>query len=193
MSITLRHRRPAQAFVAALASLALVPAAASAAPVTGTSTAVAPDAGLVSAVTSLGATVRGTGATTTDAAGRFVYPITGGSLTADLKGKINHTGGLEFKNKYGIKFGIQSFGIDTTKTPTLTAIPTLGGASLGVRLPVATLTDLKVTTAGTATVVAGTLKLNDIGALYINTFLGKQVTKKGTVFGAAEATVTLGS
>jgi hypothetical protein len=196
MSLALRRPRPGALLTAALAVVALAPAAASAAPalpVTGQQTAVAPDPGLVSALTGLGATVAGTGATTVDGQGRFVYPITGGSLTADLKGTVNHTGGLQIRTRAGIKFGIQQFVIDTRKSPVLTAVPTLGGYGLGIRVPVASITDLAVTTDGPATVVSGTLKLTDIGALYINTFLGTKAVSKGTVFGAAEARVTLGA
>lgn len=195
MSITLRRGHRSLRILAALTAVAaFTPAAASAAPipVTGTQTAVAPDAGLVAGLTSLGATVRLTGAATSDTSGRFVFPVTGGSLTPALAGTVNHTGGIEFKNKSGVKFGIRSFVIDTRKTPQLTAIPTLGGYGLPLRVPVADITD--VTTApgaGGATLVKGTLKLTDIGALYINLFLGTQAVKRGTVFGAAEATVTL--
>ena len=195
MSIALRRPRALAllASAAALGGTAIAAPAASAAPVTGVSTAVAADPGLVAGLTSLGATVRLTGAATADSSGRFVYPVTGGSLTADLKGKVNHTGGLEIKAKSGIRFGIQQFVIDTTKTPVLTAVPTVAGYPLGIRVPVADITDVAVSSAPPATVVSGTLKLTDIGALYINTFLGKPVVKKGTVFGQAQATVTLGS
>lgn len=196
MSIAIRSRRPWRALSIVAAALAVAPAAASAAPipVTGTQTAVAPDAGLVSALTSLGASVRLTGAASADPAGRFVFPVTGGALTPELAGTVNHTGGIEFRNKAGIKFGIRSFTIDTRTSPQLTAIPTVAGYSLGLRVPVATIEN--VTTApgaGGATVVGGTLKLTDIGALYINVFLGKPAVKRGTTFGVAEATVTLGA
>lgn len=197
MSISLRRSPVLLRIAAALfASAAVAPAAASAAPipVSGVQTAVAPDAGLVSGLTSLGATVRLTGAATADDAGRFVFPVTGGSLTPELAGTVNHTGGLEFRSKAGVKFGIRSFTIDTRKTPQLTAIPTLAGYSLGLRVPVATITDI-TTAAGPAgeTIVGGTLKLTDVGALYINLFLGTSAVKRGTVFGQAEATVTLAS
>lgn len=193
MSIALRRGHPLRTLTALVAAVAVAPAAASAAPipVTGTQTAVAPDAGLVAAITSLGATVRLTGAGTADAQGRFVFPVTGGALTPELAGTVNHTGGIEFRNKYGVKFGIRSFVIDTRKSPQLTAEPTFGGYGLGIRVPVATITDLSVTPSGAATVVGGTLKFTDIGALYVNLGLGKQAVKRGTVFGTAEATVTL--
>ncbi|MBJ7470750.1 MAG: hypothetical protein JHD16_05585 [Solirubrobacteraceae bacterium] len=194
MSIALRGPRPLRALATMIAAIAIAPAAASAAPipVTGTSTAVAPDAGLVSALTSLGASVKLTGAASSDSAGRFVFPVTGGALTPELAGTVNHTGGLEFRAKSGIKFGIRSFTIDTRKGAQLTAIPTLGGYSLGIRVPVATIENVAVAPgAGGATLVSGTLKLTDIGALYINLFLGTSAVKRGTVFGAAEATVTL--
>lgn len=195
MSIALRRGpRPLRLLAALTASLALSPAIATAAPipVSGVQTAVAPDPGLVAGLTSLGASVRLTGAATADSAGRFVFPVTGGALTPALAGTVNHTGGLEFRSKSGIKFGIRSFTIDTRKSAQLTAIPTLAGYSLGLRVPVADITD--ITTAageGGATIVKGTLKLTDIGALYINLFLGTSAVKRGTVFGAAEATVTL--
>lgn len=196
MSIALRRSR-VLALVSSIAAFggaaATVAPAASAAPVTGVQTAVAPDAGLVSGLTSLGATVRLTGAATADEAGRFVFPVTGGDLSPELKGRVNHTGGIEFRAKSGLKFGIRSFVIDTRSTPQLTAEPTLAGFGLGIRVPVATITDLQVSSVPPATVVGGTLKLNDIGALYINTFLGKAAVKRGTVFGQAEASVTLGS
>ncbi|MBO9531984.1 MAG: hypothetical protein J7513_03305 [Solirubrobacteraceae bacterium] len=194
MSIALRRPR-ALALVAGVTAAAAVSAAgpAAAATVTGTQTAVTPDPGLVTALTGLGAKVGLTGAATADASGRFVYPITGGSLTADLKGKIGHTGGLQITPKAGLKFGIQQFVIDTRREPQLTAVPTLAGFPLGIRVPVATITDVTVTSAPPATVVKGTVKLTDIGALYINTFLGTSAVKRGTVFGTAEATVTLGS
>lgn len=195
MSITLRRSPAVLRIVAALfASAAVAPATASAAsiPVSGVQTAVAPDAGLVSGLTSLGATVRLTGAATADESGRFVFPVTGGALTPELAGTVNHTGGLEFRAKSGIKFGIRSFTIDTRKSPQLTAIPTLGGYSLGLRVPVADIKNV-TTAAGSngATIVRGELQLTDIGALYINLFLGTSAVKKGTVFGQAEATVTL--
>ena len=82
--------------------------------------------------------------------------------------------------------------IDTTGAPQLTAVPTLAGFSLGIRVPVASITDIAVSSAPPATVVTGTLKLTDVGALYINTFLGKAAVQRGTVFGQAQATVTLG-
>ncbi len=196
MSTVLRRPRLTVAIATGAAMLggtAAVAPAASAAPVTGVSTAVAPDAGLVSGLTSLGATVRLTGAGSADSAGRFVFPVTGGDLSADLKGRVNHTGGIEFKAKSGIKFGIRSFVIDTRKSPQLTAEPTLGGYGLGIRVPVADIGGVGVTSAPPATVVTGQLTLTDIGALYINLFLGKAAVKKGTVFGQAEATVTLGA
>jgi len=195
MSIALNRPRVLAlvASAAAFGGAAVAAPAANAAPITGVSTAVAADPGLVAGLTSLGATVRLTGAATADSSGRFVYPVIGGSLTADLKGKVNHTGGLEIKAKSGIRFGIQQFVIDTTKTPVLTAVPTVAGYPLGIRVPVADITDVTVSSAPPATVVSGTLKLTDIGALYINTFLGKSVVKKGTVFGTAQASVTLGS
>lgn len=197
MSIALRSSRFLLT-AAATASLAGATATTASAtpgtlPVTGVSTAVAPDAGLVSGLTSLGATVRLSGPATTDAAGRFVFPVKNGGLTPELKGTVNHTGGIEFRAKSGVKFGIRTFQIDTRRTPQLTAEPTLGGFGLGIRVPVASITDLAVTSAPPATVVSGTLKLTDIGAIYINTFLGKAAVKRGTVFGQAEATVTLGS
>ncbi len=196
MSIAFRRPRLA-ALVASVAALGAAGAAtapaASAAPVTGIETAVAPDAGLVAGLTSLGASVRLTGAASADESGRFVFPVTGGNLTGDLKGKVNHTGGIEFKAKSGIRFGIRSFVIDTRKSPQLTAEPTLAGYGLGIRVPVADIGGIAVTSAPPATVVSGTLTLTDIGALYINTFLGKAAVKKGTVFGQAEASVTLGA
>lgn len=194
MSIALRGRRPLRVIAIVAAALATAPAAAQAAPVTGVATAVAPDAALVEGLTSLGASVRLSGAATADEAGRFVFPVTGGSLTPELAGTVAHTGGIEFRNKAGVKFGIRSFVIDTRKSPQLTAIPTVGGFGLGLRVPVATITDL-ATPPGEAgaTVVSGTLKLTDVGALYINLFLGKSVVKRGTVFGTAQATVTLGA
>jgi hypothetical protein len=161
-------------------------------PVTGVQTAVAADASLVAGLTSLGTSVRLTGAAKADAAGRFVFPVTGGSLTPELKGKVNHTGGIEFRPKGRLKFGIRTFVIDTRgTTPQLTAEPTVGGFGLGIRVPVADITGLGVASAPPATVVSGTLKLTDIGAFYINTFLGKSAVTRGTVFGQAEATVTL--
>lgn len=193
MSIALRGGAPLRALTALLATLAVAPAAASAAPipVTGQQTAVAPDAGLVQAVVGLGASVKKTGAATVDGQGRFVFPVTGGSLTPELKGRVNHTGGLEFKNKQGVRFGIRTFVIDTRPSvPQLTAEPTLNGFGLGIRVPVATIDGLTVGADAPATVVGGTLKLTDIGALYLNVFLGN-VTKRGTVFGQAEARVTL--
>ena len=195
MSFTLRRGHRSRRLLAALtAAVALAPAAASAAPipVSGVQTAVAPDPGLVAGLTSLGATVRLTGAATSDSAGRFVFPVTGGALTPELAGTVNHTGGIEFRSKAGVKFGIRSFVIDTRKSAQLTAIPTLGGFGLPLRVPVADIVDV-TTAAGAegATIVKGTLKLTDIGALYINLFLGKPAVKRGTVFGAAEATVTL--
>lgn len=193
MSIALRRPRFLVAITAAAALTTAGTTTATAAPVTGVKTAVAPDAGLVSGLTSLGATVRLTGAATTDTAGRFEFPVTGGDLTPELKGKVNHTGGIEFRAKSGIRFGIRSFVIDTRGTAQLTAEPTLAGFGLGIRVPVATITDLAVSSVPPATVVGATLKLTDIGALYINTFLGKSVVKRGTVFGQAEATVTLGA
>jgi hypothetical protein len=193
MSIALRRPRLLALLASVVAVGGATAPAASAAPVTGVKTAVAPDAGLVSALTSLGASVKLTGAATADTSGRFVFPVTGGSLTPALKGKVGHTGGIEFKNKIGIRFGIQQFVIDTRGTPQLTAVPTVAGYPLGLRVPVASITDLKVSSAGGATVVGGTLKLTDIGALYINLFLGTQAVKAGTVFGQAEATVTLGA
>ncbi|MDO9355726.1 MAG: hypothetical protein Q7T55_18645 [Solirubrobacteraceae bacterium] len=198
MSVSLRRSRlVALAAAATFSGAAAVPAAAAtstAVPVTGVQTAVAPDAGLVAGLTSLGTTVRLTGAATADPAGRFVFPVTGGSLTPELKGKVNHTGGIEFHPKGRLKFGIRTFVIDTRgTTPQLTAEPTLGGLGLGIRVPVADIDGLGVASAPPATVVSGTLKLTDIGALYINTLLGKSAVKRGTVFGQAEATVTLGS
>jgi hypothetical protein len=193
MSIALRRPR-LLALLGATAALGAVAApAASAAPVTGVKTAVAPDAGLLAGLTSLGAKVGLTGAGYADPSGRLTFPVTGGSLTPALKGKVNHTGGIQFTAKSGVRFGIQQFVIDTTGTPQLTAVPTLAGYPLGIRVPVASITDLNVSSAPPATVVTGTLKLTDIGALYINTFLGKPAVKRGTVFGQAEATVTLGS
>lgn len=194
MSIAFRRPR-VLALVAGTTAIAAAAAAApaTAAPVTGVQTAVTPDAGLVTALTGLGAKVSLTGAASADSAGRFIYPVTGGSLTPDLKGKIAHTGGLQITPKKGLKFGIQQFVIDTRSTPQLTAIPTLAGFPLGIRVPVATITDVAVTSAPPATVVTGTVKLTDIGAFYINTFLGTSAVKRGTVFGTAEATVTLGS
>lgn len=195
MSISLRRGpRTLHLLTALAAAFAITPAAAKAAPipVSGVQTAVAPDAALVDGLTSLGASVRLTGAATSDTAGRFVFPVTGGALTPELAGTVNHTGGLEFRSKAGIKFGIRSFVIDTRKAPQLTAIPTVGGFSLGLRVPVATITDVATAPGeGGATIVSGTLKLTDIGALYINLFLGTSAVKRGTVFGAAEATVTL--
>lgn len=197
MSFALRTSRFVLTATAAASLAAAGASTASAAPqslpVTGVSTAVAPDPGLVSGLTSLGATVRLSGAATTDPAGRFVFPVKSGNLTPELKGRVNHTGGIEFRAKSGVKFGIRTFVIDTRGTPQLTAEPTLGGFGLGIRVPVASITDLGVASAPPATVVTGTLKLTDIGALYINTFLGKAAVKRGTVFGQAEATVTLGS
>lgn len=195
MSIALRRPRTlalAGSIAALSGAAAIAPATASAVPVTGVQTAVAPDAGLVAGLTSLGAGVRLTGAGFADEGGRFVFPVTGGDLSADLKGRVTHTGGIEFRAKSGIRFGIRSFTIDTRSTPQLTAEPTLGGYGLGIRVPVASITDISVTSAPPATVVGGTLKLTDIGALYINTFLGKAAVKKGTTFGQAQATVTLG-
>jgi hypothetical protein len=195
MSIALRRPRLRAALLAAASALAFAPAAASAAPipVTGVQTAVAPDAGLVGALTSLGASVRLTGAATADSSGRFVFPVTGGSLTPELKGRVGHTGGIEFKNRAGVKFGIRNFVIDTTKSAVLTAEPTVGGYGLGLRVPVASIEGITVGSNPPATIVGGTLKLTDIGALYINVFLGRPAVKKGTTFGVAEATVTLAS
>lgn len=192
MSLSLRTSRVLIATASAAALLGSA-APASAAPVTGVQTAVAPNPALVNALTSLGASVRLTGAATQDSEGRFQFPVTGGDLSPDLKGRVNHTGGIEFRNRSGVKFGIRSFVIDTRATPQLTAEPTLGGYGLGIRLPVATIADVAVSSAPPATVVSGTLKLNDIGALYINTFLGKAAVKRGTVFGQAQAAVTVGS
>ncbi|MEH3053391.1 MAG: hypothetical protein PGN13_05185 [Patulibacter minatonensis] len=193
MSIALRRPRVATA-IATAAILGATATGAGAAPVTGVSTAVAPDAALVSGLTSLGATVKLTGAATTDPAGRFTFPVTGGELSPELKGKIAHTGGIEFRAKSGLRFGIQQFVIDTrSTTPQLTAVPTLAGYGLGIRVPVADLTGLAVSSAAPATIVKATAKLTDIGALYINAGLGKSAVKRGTVFGQAEATVTLGS
>lgn len=195
MSIALRRPRLRAALLAAASAFAFAPAAASAAPipVTGVQTAVAPDAGLVGALTSLGASVRLTGAATADEAGRFVFPVTGGSLTPELKGRVGHTGGIEFKNRAGVRFGIRSFVIDTTKSAVLTAEPTVGGFGLGLRVPVASIEGITVGSAPPATIVGGTLKLTDVGALYINLFLGRSAVKKGTTFGVAEAKVTLAS
>lgn len=193
MSIALRRPRFLLTLTAAAALVGAGATSASAAPVTGVNTAVAPDAALVSGLTSLGASVKLSGAATTDPQGRFSFPVTGGSLTGELKGQVKHSGGIEFRAKSGIRFGIRTFVVDTRGTPQLTAEPTLGGYGLGFRVPVATITDLSVTSAPPATVVGGTLKLTDIGAIYINTFLGKAAVKRGTVFGQAEATVTLGS
>lgn len=192
MSVTLRRPRFIVALTAAAAVTGVAASPAMAAPVTGVKTAVAPDAALVSGLTSIGAKVKLTGAATTDDTGRFNFPVTGGSLTSDLKGRVNHTGGIEFKSQYGVRFGIRSFVIDTRGTPQLTAEPTLAGLGLGIRVPVANITDLTVSSAPPATVVGGTLKLTSVGALYLNAFLGN-VVKPGTVFGQAEATVTLGS
>lgn len=195
MSLALRRPQflTVATILAAGTTAAAAAPAASAAPVTGVSTAVAPDAALVSGLTSLGATVKLTGAAKPDAAGRFTFPVTGGTLSSELKGQVRHTGGIEFRSKAGIKFGIRTFVIDTRGTPQLTAEPTVGGFGLGLRVPVATISDVAVSSAPPATVVTGTLKLTDIGAFYINTFLGKAAVKRGTVFGQAEATVTLGS
>lgn len=195
MSIALRRPRLRAALLAAASAFAFAPAAASAAPipVTGVQTAVAPDAGLVGALTSLGASVRLTGAATADEAGRFVFPVTGGSLTPELEGRVAHTGGIEFKNRAGVRFGIRSFVIDTTKSAVLTAEPTVGGFGLGLRVPVASIEGITVGSAPPATIVGGTLKLTDVGALYINLFLGRSAVKKGTTFGVAEAKVTLAS
>lgn len=189
MSVTLRPRTLALAVATGVLASA---APAVAAPVTGVKTAVAPDAGLVSALTGLGASVGLTGAASADEAGRFTFPVTGGQLTPELKGRIGHTGGIQITPKSGLKFGIQQFVIDTTGTPQLTAVPTVAGFGLNVRVPVATITDVAVSSAPPATIVTGTVKLNDIGALFINAFLGKAAVKRGTVFGQAEATVTLG-
>lgn len=193
MSVALRRPRLRALLLAAVSAIAVAPAAASAAPipVTGVQTAVAPDAGLVNGLTSLGASVRLVGAASADEAGRFVFPVTGGSITPDLKGRIGHTGGIEFRSRAGVRFGIRSFVIDTTKSPVLTAEPTVGGFGLGIRVPVATIEGVTVGSEGEATIVGGTLKLTDIGALYINVFLGRQAVKRGTTFGIAEATVTL--
>ncbi len=195
MSIALRRPRILALLgaTAALGGAAVAAPAASAAPVTGVKTAVTPDAGLLTGLTSLGAKVGLTGRGYADEAGRLTFPVTGGSLTPALKGRVNHTGGIQFTAKSGIKFGIQQFVIDTTGSPVLTAVPTLGGFPLGIRVPVASISDVAVSSAPPATVVTGTLKLTDIGALYINTFLGTAAVKRGTTFGQAEATVTLGS
>jgi len=203
MSVTVPHRRlarrgPRAALVAcalAIAAIGGAPALAGAAPtvpVTGQTTAVALDPGLAAGLTSLGAKVKNTGNSNVDSAGRIVFPVTGGRITADLKGVINHTGGIELRNRFGVAFGIQSFGIDTRSAPALTAIPTVAGASLGIRLPVATITGIAAHAEGNVTVVTSTIVLNAIGALYLNTFLGTPAVKAGTVFGQAETRVTTG-
>ncbi len=131
-------------------------------------------------LTSLGAKVGLTGRGYADEAGRLTFPVTGGSLTPALKGRVNHTGGIQFTAKSGIKFGIQQFVIDTTGSPGphRRANPRW----LPARHPRAGRLDQRHRRLqrSPATVVSGTLKLTDIGALYINTFLGTAAVKRGT-------------
>ncbi len=176
--------------VAATFAIAVAPAQATdPIPVTGVDTRLALDPAAGAALTSLGVRVQPTTAATVDESGRVVFPITGGSLTPELKGTVGHSGGLALKKGF-VNINVQRFIIDLRGEPKLNV--ELRG--LGIRFDLARLTNISVAAGtGGATVVTADVELTQFAASVLNFAFGTRALTSGFKLGTATATVTLGA
>lgn len=178
--------------VAATFAVAVAPAqAADPIPVTGVDTRLALDPAAGAALTSLGVQVRPSTSATVDETGRIVFPVTGGSLTPELKGTVTHSGGLFLrKGRFGLPINVQRFTIDLTGEPKLTAELRY----VGLRFDLAKLTNISVAAgAGGATVVTADVELTGFAASVLNLAFQTKALGAGFKLGTATATVTLGA
>lgn len=155
------------------------------------STAVTLDAALASTLTAVGITPGVIGPGGADAAGRLVFPVSGGTLAkANLAGQVTHVGGISL-TKGATKVELTDFTIDTTKAqPELTAL--VGGNRVAI-LTIGLGTATTGTTHGLATVNGATLTFTPAAAALLNSTFGLGSALTGTTaFGTAGVRAPLG-